>query len=196
MTEWFYNKNGKDVGPLSNRAFLEKVKSGAISESTLVRKDNAKWVKAATVGGLFDAVDRGESKLVCPYCGGVMAATTGTCNQCYREVSVAIKTDNQMGQPVTRRKETVAEKLKASETFAEGYVEENERMRIVAFLYSIGAVMILPILALTFSQGGVDNLMVLCLFIFMLLILAFAGFLHRRENKREQQGHHHDSVES
>ena len=51
MTEWFYNKNGKDVGPLSNRAFLEKVKSGAISESTLVRKDNAKWVKAATVGG-------------------------------------------------------------------------------------------------------------------------------------------------
>ena len=189
MAEWFYNKNGKDVGPLSNREFLEKVKSGAISESTLVRKDNAKWVKAVTVGGLFDAVDRGKSKLVCPYCGGAMATTTGTCNQCYREVSVAIKTDNQVSQSVTRSKETVAEKLKASETFSEGYVEENERMRIVAFLYSIGAVMILPILALTFSQGGVDNIMVICLFIFMVLVLALAGFLHRRENKRQQQGH-------
>ena len=189
MAEWFYNKNGKDVGPLSNQEFLEKVKSGAISESTLVRKDNAKWVKAVTVGGLFDSIDRSKSKLVCPYCGGAMATTTGTCNQCYREVSVAIKTDNQVSQPVTRRKETVAEKLKASETFSEGYVEENERMRIVAFLYSIGAVMILPILALIFSQGGVGNIMVICLFIFMVLVLALAGFLHRRENKRDQQGY-------
>ena len=193
MSEWFYNKNGKDVGPLSSKELLEKVKSGAVTESTLVRKDTAKWVNAAAVGGLFDAVNRKDSQLVCPYCGGAMVASAGTCNQCYREVSVALKTNNQPGQPHTRQGETVAEKLKASETFSEGYVEENERMRIVAFLYSIGAVLILPILALTFSQGGVDNIMVLCLFSFMVLVLALAGFLHRREFIREQRGEHHSS---
>ncbi|MFP6604770.1 MAG: DUF4339 domain-containing protein, partial [Pirellulaceae bacterium] len=54
MAKWYYKTLGSTVGPLSSREFLERVRDGDVTEEMHVRKDDALWVPARSVTGLFE----------------------------------------------------------------------------------------------------------------------------------------------
>ena len=62
MADWYYQtEKGAEAGPVSNSELKNLVSSGAVTPDTMLRKDDAKWVKAAAVGGLFEAVKEAEA---------------------------------------------------------------------------------------------------------------------------------------
>ena len=69
MAQWYYKTLGSTVGPLSSREFLERVRAGDVTEDMHVRKDDASWVLASSVNGLFEYATERSAETVCPYCG-------------------------------------------------------------------------------------------------------------------------------
>ncbi|MBA61395.1 MAG: hypothetical protein CMJ76_03425 [Planctomycetaceae bacterium] len=93
MTDWYYQtEKGAEAGPISNSELKNLVSSGAVTSETLLRKDDAKWVKAAAVGGLFEAVQEFEVRNVCPYCNSTVFKIPGKCPSCNREITVSLRT--------------------------------------------------------------------------------------------------------
>ncbi len=93
MADWYYQtEKGTEAGPISNSELKNLVSSGAVTPATLLRKDDAKWVKASAVGGLFEAVQEEEVRNVCPYCNATVIRVPGKCPSCNREITVSLKT--------------------------------------------------------------------------------------------------------
>lgn len=90
MADWYYQVLGKNVGPLSSKELLEKVRTGQIEADTPIRKDDSQWVPASEVNGLFAAAYQDEKYLVCPYCGNSVAKPPTTCKSCDRLLERAI----------------------------------------------------------------------------------------------------------
>ena len=57
MAEWYYRILGEEIGPLSSKALLEKVRTGVIAVDTEVRKGSSNWSPAGDVEGLFKAAN-------------------------------------------------------------------------------------------------------------------------------------------
>ena len=56
--EWFYRQGAEQFGPCSGHVIRALAKDGAIVPTTPIRKaDDAKWIKAVRIKGLFDAVE-------------------------------------------------------------------------------------------------------------------------------------------
>ena len=84
MADWYYQtEKGTEAGPISNSELKNLVSSGAVTPATLLRKDDAKWVKASAVGGLFEAVQEEEVRNVCPYCNSTVFRVPGKCPSCH-----------------------------------------------------------------------------------------------------------------
>ena len=49
------------MGPMSPQELLEMVRVGDVTGTTLVRKNDSKWFRADSVGGLFEAAFRDQS---------------------------------------------------------------------------------------------------------------------------------------
>lgn len=91
MSQWYYESQGQVVGPLSSTQLLQKVRIGAIAETTRVRKDDSQWVNAGDVNGLFQAARRNLVEYHCPYCNGLIDRPPTVCLQCDREVTAAYR---------------------------------------------------------------------------------------------------------
>ena len=89
-TEWYYQLMNEIVGPLSPSELVEKIRAGQVKEDTLIRKDDSQWVSASQVGGLFEAAQRKESRLICPYCGHDVDRPPTTCKQCNRQLVMSV----------------------------------------------------------------------------------------------------------
>ncbi len=60
-SKWFCDLRGKVRGPMSPQELLELVRDGQVTPTTPVRKNDSKWFRADTVGGLFEAAFRDQS---------------------------------------------------------------------------------------------------------------------------------------
>ena len=57
MTKWCYQLGKDEIGPISNFDLLQLVEQGVIEPGTRIRKDDAQWVNASAVSGLFEALE-------------------------------------------------------------------------------------------------------------------------------------------
>ncbi len=97
MAEWYYRTDkGIKQGPVSNSELKNLVSNGTIASHTLLRKDDAKWVKASAVGGLFESVKEYETRNVCPYCNSAVFKVPGKCPSCNRDITVSLKTSERL----------------------------------------------------------------------------------------------------
>ena len=102
MADWYYQtEKGTEAGPVSNSELKNLVSSGAVTPDTMLRKDDAKWVKASAVGGLFEAVKEAEVRNVCPYCNSTVFKVPGKCPSCNREITVSLRTKADLSKPAT-----------------------------------------------------------------------------------------------
>ena len=93
MADWYYQtEKGAEAGPISNSDLKNLVSGGVVMPDTMLRKDDAKWVKASAVGGLFEAVQEAEVRNVCPYCNSTVFKIPGKCPSCNREITVSLRT--------------------------------------------------------------------------------------------------------
>lgn len=96
-TEWYYQGSGStNIGPLSNAELLEHVRAGFVDESTLVRKDDSKWVAAREINGLMEAAKKPARVDACPYCETPVNPAPTRCPKCDRQLlrTVKKKVDN------------------------------------------------------------------------------------------------------
>ncbi len=89
-TEWYYRIMNEEIGPLSSRQLLDKVRAGHVKHDTLIRKDDSQWVPASQVSGLLDAADNTTTRRLCPYCGHVVDRPPTTCPGCSRKLVVSM----------------------------------------------------------------------------------------------------------
>ena len=83
MADWYYQtEKGAEAGPVSNTELRNLVSSGAITPDSMLRKDDAKWVKASAVGGLFEAVK--EARQGRPAQAGAHEEDGKVCSLCCR----------------------------------------------------------------------------------------------------------------
>lgn len=102
MADWYYQtEKGAEAGPVSNSELKNLVSSGAVTPDTMLRKDDAKWVKASAVGGLFEAVKEAEVRNVCPYCNSTVFKVPGKCPSCNREITVSLRTKADLSKTAT-----------------------------------------------------------------------------------------------
>ena len=138
MADWFYQtEKGAEAGPISNSELKTLVSNGAITSETMLRKDDAKWVKASAVGGLFEAVKEEEVRNVCPYCNSPVFRIPGKCPSCNRELTVSVKTraSLQKGPVPTETDESAVEKLNSM--FREESLAERRYIIFFAILCAL-----------------------------------------------------------
>jgi hypothetical protein len=129
-TEWYYQLMNEIVGPLSPSELIEKIRAGQVKEDTLIRKDDSQWVSASQVGGLFEAAQRKETRLICPYCGHDVDRPPTTCKSCNRQLVMSVssrltsKGSHKKPKRIAKERE---EKKKAVE-------KRNERMDVARYL--------------------------------------------------------------
>lgn len=62
MAQWFVRTAAEEHGPLSSRDLKQMASDGKLSPDDCVRRDDmTKWVRARSVGGLFDALPKSSS---------------------------------------------------------------------------------------------------------------------------------------
>ena len=102
-TEWYYESLGQAVGPLTAKELLQKIRSGEISHSTPIRKNDSQWVPAEEVTGLFEAAQRPLLEHICPYCGAKVPPPPVTCKGCQRYLQRTYTTRNSTGGRLNRK---------------------------------------------------------------------------------------------
>jgi hypothetical protein len=60
-SKWYCDVRGKKIGPISPSELLELIRSGDVTATTMVRKNDSRWFRADSVGGLFEAAFRDQS---------------------------------------------------------------------------------------------------------------------------------------
>ena len=104
-TEWFYQRAGQTIGPLSPKELLAKVRDGEVLPQTLVKKDDSQWVEASEVGGLTEAATK-DRVYHCPFCGGNIRKPPVTCRQCTRWVDFSDDYDDPNEKKAEAEKKT------------------------------------------------------------------------------------------
>ena len=67
--EWYYQSEGKGIGPVSSSVLRQKASSGEVEPNSLVRRGrNGHWVRAQRVKGLFNAVEQSPASGNLPAC--------------------------------------------------------------------------------------------------------------------------------
>jgi len=97
-TEWYFQKNGKVVGPITPKELLAGVRKGVIQHDSLIRKDDSQWVAACEVGGLFEAADRDLVQYHCPYCNARVNKPPTTCVECSRDINAVYRSTESVGE--------------------------------------------------------------------------------------------------
>lgn len=91
MAKWFIQSGDDVLGPFTPSDVLEKVRQGAVTPQTRLRKDDSAWFPAAQVGGLFEAAVKPTVRFICPSCGGAIKQPPCNCPHCERDIEVARK---------------------------------------------------------------------------------------------------------
>ena len=60
-SKWYCDVRGKKIGPIPPSELLELIRSGDVTATTMVRKNDSRWFRADSVGGLFEAAFRDQS---------------------------------------------------------------------------------------------------------------------------------------
>ena len=164
MAQWYYKTLGSTVGPLSSREFLERVRAGDVTEDMHVRKDDASWVLASSVNGLFEYATERSAETVCPYCGSKIAPPPTRCPKCRRRISVSY--DAHAG-PKKTRVETAAEQMQVGE-----HADVTQPDTMIANVSVITAAIFLAIaFAFAVFQGFNKNFSIIHVGILILLLL-------------------------
>ena len=92
MTKWFVQRgsNQQEVGPLRPSELLDMVRSGDVTSSTMLRKDDSTWFAASDVGGLFEAAMRPTIRYFCPQCKAEVSEPPVTCHKCDTNIQHAL----------------------------------------------------------------------------------------------------------
>jgi len=186
MAKWYYKALGSTVGPLSSREFLERVRAGDVTEEMHVRKDDAMWVPARSVNGLFDYATEGAADTVCPYCGSHIDPPPTRCVKCRRRISVSYEAH---GGSQKERVETAAEQMQVGE-----HMDATQPDTIVANLsVMIAAVFLAVAFAFAVFQGFNKNFSVTDIGIFVLLLMPaiIAGFVFFCQTKYHTKNKKH-----
>ncbi len=105
-TGWYYEVEGRAVGPLSAAEMVQKIRAGEVSMDTQVRKDDSQWVLAGEVNGLMEAAARQGTHYKCPYCGARVDKPPTVCLECDREVTAVYRVrEKQIAAPEPKPKE-------------------------------------------------------------------------------------------
>ncbi len=178
MAEWYYKVLGDVVGPLSSREFLDRVRSGEVTEEMHVRKDDALWVPARSVTGLFEYATERSAETVCPYCGSRIDQPPTRCAKCRRRISVSYEA---RGGSTQSRVETAAEQMQVGENFEEDQpdtIMANLSVMVMAIFLaaSFGYLITLGFRdRLTLYEGGILGLL-----LFPAIVAGFAFYLQRK----------------
>lgn len=124
-TEWFYQRNGDVIGPITPSELLAGVRKGVIQHDSLIRKDDSQWVAACEVGGLFEAAKRDLVQYHCPFCGARVHKPPTTCIDCSREITA-----------VYRHREKVSDLPDHEKPEARGKEENGEQRGLIRWLKS------------------------------------------------------------
>jgi len=179
MAKWYYKTLGSTVGPLSSREFLERVRAGDVTEEMHVRKDDALWVSARSVNGLFEYATERSADTVCPYCGSHIDPPPTRCAKCRRRISVSYEAH---GGSKKERVETAAEQMQVGE-----HLDATQPDTIVANVAVISAAICLAVaFAFAVFQGFNKNFSMVDIGIFVLLLMPaiIAGFVFLWQTKR------------
>lgn len=120
-SKWYYQTANAEVGPISSKELLEKIRQGVIVRETLVRKGESKWIAARQVNGLFERAEaEQEHHHVCPYCGQAIAAPPTACGFCGHHVDLSMDDQEQ-------KKVEEASKIDREEEAARAEAEAHKR---------------------------------------------------------------------
>ncbi len=86
MAQWFVQRSGDVIGPLSPAELLTLVRSGVVKPATMIRKDDMAWLQASEVGGLFEAAMRPTILSYCPRCDSLLETVPCECPKCRSQV--------------------------------------------------------------------------------------------------------------
>lgn len=182
MAEWYYKSLGSTVGPLSSREFLERVRAGDVTEEMHVRKDDALWVPARSVNGLFEYATERSADTVCPYCGSQIAPPPTRCVKCRRRISVSYEAH---GGSKKARVETAAEQMQVGE-----HTDATQPDTVIANVSVILAAIFLAVaFAFAVFQGFNRDFSLADIGIFVLLIVpaVIAGLVFVWQTKRHSK---------
>jgi len=174
MADWYYQtERGAEAGPISNSELRNLVSSGAITPESMLRKDDAKWVKASAVGGLFEAVKEAEIRNVCPYCNSTVFKVPGKCPSCNREITVTLRTKAgqqsgvQQTHPESRSVAAIQSVLR----------EESLAERRYIVIFAVLCALHLPLGGWLFRAIGSHHTMVAWLVGAMLIVINLASII-------------------
>ena len=146
MANWFYQLGKDEIGPISNFDLLQLVEQGVIESETRLRKDDAQWVNASAVGGLFEALEVETAKTVCPYCAATILQVPCRCPKCNRDVTVSVRTKVSEQKSAPNR-ETVIDRLSEIEKLNQEIEIEGESERVFIVLFAIATALLFPAVA-------------------------------------------------
>ena len=184
MANWFYQIGTDEVGPISNFDLLQLVEQGVIEPETRIRKDDAQWVNAAAVGGLFEALEVEIAKTVCPYCSTPVLQVPCRCPKCNRDVTVSVRTKLSEQKSAPNR-DTVIDRLTEIEKLNAEIQVEGESERVFIVLFAIATALLFPAIAGLFValQSGSKTSSILSAAIVLLLLISSAWSFIRGKRK-------------
>jgi hypothetical protein len=184
MANWFYQLGKDEIGPISNFDLLQLVEQGVIEPETRIRKDDAQWVNASAVGGLFDALEVEVAKTVCPYCAAPILEVPCRCPKCNRDVTVSVRTKLSEQKSAPNR-ETVITRLSEIEKLNKEIGIEGESERVFIVLFAIASALLFPAIAGLFVaiQSGSQTSIVLTIAIVVLLLVSSTWAFIRGKRK-------------
>lgn len=90
MADWFiHHDDDTEIGPLTPKELLDLVRSGAISEDTMCRKENSAWHRVGDVGGLMKAAQGQVVGYRCPHCRKTVSEPPTYCRGCKKYLDSA-----------------------------------------------------------------------------------------------------------
>ena len=184
MANWFYQLGTDEIGPISNFDLLQLVEQGVIEPATRIRKDDAQWVSAAAVGGLFEALEVEVAKTVCPYCSAPVLQVPCRCPKCNRDVTVTVRTKLSEQKSAPNR-ETVIDRLSEIEKLNKEIEVEGESERVFIVLFAVATALLFPAVAGLFValQSESETSAVLSTAIVVLLLISSAWSFIRGKRK-------------
>jgi hypothetical protein len=183
MTKWFYQLGQDEIGPISNFDLLQLVEQGVIDPATRIRKDDAQWVNAAAVGGLFEALEVETAKTVCPYCAATILQVPCRCPKCNRDVTVSVRTKVSEQKSAPNR-ETVIDRLSEIEKLNQEIEIEGESERVFIVFFAIATALLFPAVAGLFvalQSGSQISALFSTAIVVLLLISSIWSFIRGKK---------------
>ena len=183
MTKWCYQLGKDEIGPISNFDLLQLVEQGVIEPGTRIRKDDAQWVNASAVSGLFEALEVEAAQTVCPYCSAPILQVPCRCPKCNRDVTVSIRTKVSEQKSAPNR-ETVIDRLSEIEKLNQEIEIEGESERVFIVLFAIATALLFPAVAGLFvalQSGSQTSALFSTAIVVLLLISSIWSFIRGKK---------------